>query len=103
MIPKEWIEDYFRRADETDITIEELMVHPGLVVNDLGFAVYEVEGDHLAAMCWYGDGKYWDDFFVQKARELGLKKVVGATKRNPASFVRKFGYRVVCTLLEKEV
>lgn len=73
--------------------------------NEHGFMTYDLLRDDdafLIVQC-FGDGPYWDSRAVDLARELGLKRIRFATRRSPRSFERKFNYRVVGYILEKEV
>jgi len=76
-----------------------------LIENEHGFASYyfSEDGESIILLSVYGDGRYWDSFFEDMARENGLKRVRFVTKRDPRLFARKYGYRVTGYHMEKEV
>jgi hypothetical protein len=97
MIPEEWREEYLKKSGDNEIK------RNNLTVNDHGFSNYLVGDNYILIMQVYGDGKYWDNFFIEKAKELGKKELMFATKRNIGGFIRKFGYKKLAVLLHKEV
>ena len=70
-----------------------------------GFMTYNLLPDlglMVIVQC-YGDGVYWNDRATEIAQSHGFKSIKFATKRSPKGFERKFGYRVVGVILEREV
>ena len=72
---------------------------------DHGFMVWRVTNDKFVMVNVYGDGRYWDEWATNKAKELGLKTVMFATKRKPELFIRRsnYDYSVFCCVLERSV
>jgi hypothetical protein len=69
-----------------------------------GFCVWKQDGKTLMAGDVTGDGRFWDDFLQNKAKELGCKKIkFGTYRKKPTAFTRKYGYKVVGFLMEKGV
>ena len=91
------LERYFEKSGDTEIITDNL------IENEHGFASYFVNGDRLVICNVFGDGEFWDAFFLDKARELGLKRVTFGTRRNYKAFEKKFGYKLTGYILEKEV
>jgi hypothetical protein len=94
---KEIIEDYLKRSGDTQIFTQNL------IENEHGFASFQITEEALVILNVYGDGKYWDDQLCQIANELGLAKVRFATRRNPKPFERKFNYKTIGYVMEKEI
>jgi len=97
VIPTEAQLDYMRRTG--DISIDGA----NSVGNARGFASYKVGEKSILIIQTYGDGKYWDKFFRDKAKEHGVKFCMFYTRRNPKAFARRFGAEVVQTLMQVEV
>ena len=90
------LRDYFNRSGDTELGFgwsEE---------NEHGFCVWRVQDDKLILVNVYGDGKYWDKWADDKAEAMELEDILFATKRNPAGFVRKYGYEVTGYILERK-
>lgn len=68
-----------------------------------GFFVFEDREDALCVLQACGDGKWVDEIATMTARELGHKKIVFETRRNPKAWERKFGYKLTGYVLEKEI
>lgn len=68
-----------------------------------GFCTWEKDGDILYVSDTCGNGRYWEKFLDQKAKELNCKSIKFATTRQPTIFTRKYGYKIVGYVLEKEV
>jgi hypothetical protein len=104
MIPKEWLEDYFKKSGDTEIDKSG-----NLVVLPFGFCVWTINenGDLLLLQVYVtkgqGNGRKMDAFTIELAKRISAKKIVFATKRNPKGFIRKYGYNLVGYILEKEV
>jgi len=98
-IPKEWIEDYLRKSGDADVDFTGLEVE----VNENGFMAYALLDDAVELYYVYGNGRYWDRRAEEIARRNGLRKIRFATSRNPFSFIRKYKYRLIGFILEKEV
>ncbi len=74
-----------------------------LIENEHGFCSYRIYGDILYLENAFGDGKYWYDKMISKAKESGCTKVRFQTKRNPKAWHRKYGCRLVRYVMELEV
>ncbi len=100
-IPKEWIEEYFRKSGDEVLNVTNLLV------TDFGFASYDVfpEEGILWIYSVYGDGKRWREFFTELGRSLGVKKLRFASRRTNRvrAFERAFGFRPVATVFELEL
>jgi len=68
-----------------------------------GFCNWMVDGDTLYIGDTAGDGVFWDALMQSKAKEIGCKFIKFGTPRNPNTFIRKFKYKVVGFILEKDV
>lgn len=93
----EQVHDYLKRSGDATLCTDNL------IENEHGFLTWKIHEDKLVAVQVYGDGKYWDAFLNELAKLIGLNKIMMATKRNPKTFERKFGYKVTGHILEKEV
>lgn len=89
--------DFMRRTGDTTID------GTNYVENEHGFASYKVRDDSILIIQAYGDGRYWEQFFRQKAKEHKVSRCVFYTRRNPKAFARKYGAEVVQTLMKVEV
>jgi hypothetical protein len=96
-IPKEWLMKFFEKSGD------DALIITNLTVTDFGFASFDVDGDELVIYQLYGNGKLWDKFFMDLVKKMNLKKIKFGTKRNPEGFEKKFGYKLVGYILEKEV
>lgn len=89
--------DYFNRSGDSELgdgTLE---------VNDHGFCVWRTHKDKLILINVYGDGRYWDEWAEQKAKNMNKKSILFATKRNPEGFERKYKYKVTGYILERSI
>lgn len=95
----EQLNDYFARSGDKELSDGKLEE------DEHGFCVWRTYEDSFILVHVYGDGQYWDDFATEKARELGMKKVIFGTLRNPELFIRrsKYDYKIACFLLERAV
>jgi len=92
------VEQYLKKSGDTKITPSNL------IENDHGFMTWRVtDPDTFVLINVYGDGDYWDKFMVELTKKLGLKKIVAATRRSPKAAMKKYGYKQVGYILEKEV
>lgn len=102
-VPAEWVSDYLKRSGADFILLENL------ICCEHGFASYLVLEHEIRIVDCYGDGRFWDQFFVELACRLGKSRITFWTKRNPRAFERKFGYKLVkqsasgASLMLKEV
>lgn len=88
------IEDYLEKSGDTEI------VHGNKEENEHGFCIWRTSGDKLLLVQVYGDGHYWNKWSDKKARELGMKTILGYTKLNPKIFTQ-YGAKVVGYLMER--
>lgn len=93
------LQKYFEKSGDTSIEPDNL------IVTDNGFATWTIDrsDNALVGLNVYGDGKYWEEFGNELAKKLGCTKIRVATKRSPKAFVRKYGFKLVGYILEKEV
>lgn len=96
----QWIEYYHDKSG--DLFAVDLD-SPMEFSEEHGFCQYNVVDEYLVLSCVCGDGKYWDAWAINKARELGLQKILFMTYRNPAAWERKHGYKVCGYVMSKEV
>lgn len=72
--------------------------------NEHGFCSWTVnEYNELSISQCYGDGNYWLDYFIAKAKELGCKRLIMGTRRNPKTFERKFNFRTIAYIMVREI
>jgi len=90
-------QDYLKRSKDSHIYTDNL------IENEHGFMSWSVYEDKLVAHQVYGDGVYWDNYLNELAKQLGLSKIMIATQRNYKAFERKFGFKLIGYILEKEV
>ena len=89
--------DYFNRSGDTELGVgwkEE---------NEHGFCVWRMQDDKLILVNVYGNGTFWDSWATAKAKELEVDTISFATKRKPAALIRKYGYKITGTILERTV
>ena len=91
------IQDYFNKSGDTKLEDGKRLS------NEHGFLIYRLGKDAIYVMHCYGDGKYWDKVLEKIARKYMVPKIVFGTKRNYKAFQRKFGYKMIGYILEKEV
>lgn len=96
MIPK----DMQRYLDKSG---DDKIADGSLEENEHGWCVWKTNGTRLVLVQVYGYGEYWNKWADAKCKELGLKSVLFATKRKPMSFVRKYKYTIIGTVLERYV
>lgn len=89
--------DYFNRSGNTELGLG------WMEENEHGFCVWRVHDDKLILVSVYGDGKYWDTWATDKAKELEVDTITFNTKRSPKGFVRKYGYEITGYILERKV
>ena len=92
-----WLKDYLERSGDTEINPSNL------VENEHGFCSWREHGDKLILINVYGDGEYWDSWAEKKGQKMGKKTILFCTKRNPKVFERKYGYKQIGTILEREI
>lgn len=97
MISQADIEDYLNKSGD------EYLSGDHVIENEHGFLTYSVTPDCLFIINCYGDGEYWDKVANDLAKEAGKDVVRFGTRRNPKTFERKYGYKTVGYILEKEV
>ena len=89
--------DYLRRSGDEHIEADNY------IENEHGFASYQIDGEEFTIVQCYGDGKWWQGEFMRLAKLNKCKIILFATRRNPKTFERKFGYEVVATVMTKKV
>ena len=103
VIPREWLDEYLRKSGDDKLSPGNLVVLP------YGFVIWNINDDgdlllsHVYVAKGKGNGRKMDEFTKSLARRIGAKKIVFATRRNPVGFMRKYGYKVIGFILEKEV
>ena len=94
----EKLQDYFNRSGDSELS-DGIFIDGG----DNGFCIYRVTDKKLILINVYGNGKFWNKWAEDKARELNLKTILFATKRNPKGFHRKYNYNIVGYILERDL
>ena len=74
-----------------------------LIENEHGFMSWKVDGDKLVQMCVYGDGPYWTDFANELGKQFNCKTIITSTSRNYKAYEKKYNFKLVGYILEKEV
>jgi len=90
------LRDYCNRSGDTELGLgwkEE---------NEHGFLVWRVQDNKFVIVNMYGDGLYWEDWIDNKAETLGIENILGATKRSPKAWIRKYGYETTGYILERK-
>jgi len=83
---------------------DEKIYTDNLIENENGFASYRIVGDKLILLNVYSkNGKYWDEKFMEIAKENSCKKIRFGTRRNYRGFIRKYNYKLAGYILEKGV
>jgi len=83
---------------------DSFIYEDNLIENEHGFMSWTVASpDKFIILNMYGDGKYWDTVSIELAKKLGMKKIQSATRRSPRAWEKKYGYKTVGVILEKEV
>ena len=101
MIPYDKWQDFIRRSDPDPFPFP--LADRIYEDKDKGFVLYNIENGHIVVLAIYGDGKHWFNVMEEDARRLGIKKIRGSTKRNPAAWSRRHGVKVVGYIIEKDV
>lgn len=91
------LNDYFNRSGDDHLEDGDI------VENENGFCVWRTYRESLVLVQVYGDGKYWNNWADKKAKELGIKNIMFATKRSPNGFCRKYNFKVTGYLLERSI
>ena len=75
-----------------------------LIENEHGFISWELDDDAFVCLNVYGDGDYWDKYMNELAKQLGCKTILGGTTRKSyKAFVKKYNFKLVGYIFEKEV
>lgn len=100
-IREEWIKKYLEKSGDDYVILDGVRV----VVDDRhGFCTYEVFPHEMVFVYnVYGDGRFWEKFLKEKARQAGCSVIRFATRRNPKAFIRRFNAKLVGYILEMEV
>lgn len=93
----EQLNDYFDRSGDS------VLEDGDLVENENGFCVWRQHKGSLVLVQVYGDGTYWNKWAELTAKELGMKNILFATKRNPLAFCRKHGFKVTGYILQRTI
>lgn len=93
---KEHVQKYFDKSGD------EKIFTSNFTENEHGFASYSISNGVLHIANVYGEGKYWDSFFRDLAKDNKCNVMRFSTRRNPEAFVRRHGYKVVGYIMEKE-
>jgi len=90
--------DYAKRSGDDAIESKNY------IENEHGFASWDVEGDVFRVIQIYGDGKYWDRYLRQIAKEHRCKTAIFHTRRNPEAWKRRYNAQIVetCMMIELE-
>lgn len=100
MIIEQWIKHYEKHANQPF----QLLSNDKLLFDEEhGFTTYRVVGDMFYVGCVCGNGDYWQEVHNKLAKENGCTKIKTGTYRNPKPIMRKYGYRIVGYILEREV
>ena len=95
---KETAERYLKKSGDDYIETENL------IENEHGFMSWKVDGNKFVCMNVYGNGKYWDEYMNELAKQLGCKTILGGTTRKSyKAFVKKYNFKLVGYIFEKEV
>lgn len=98
MIIEKDLQDYYQRSGDNYLVEGHTQIS-----TEHGFCVWDYNDTHLVLIHVYGDGQYWDTWAETKAKELNLDKILFATRRNPEGFCRKYKYKVIGHILEREI
>jgi hypothetical protein len=75
-----------------------------LIENEHGFMSWKIDGDKFVCINVYGNGKYWDSFMNELAKQFNCKTILGGTTRKSyKAFVKKYNFKLVGYIFEKEV
>jgi hypothetical protein len=97
MPTQDQLDDYFSRSGDTELSVGNMEE------NEYGFCVWRENNGNLLLIHVYGDGKFWNNWAANKAKELGMNKVCFATKRNPMAFCRKHGFELEGYILARSI
>ncbi len=92
---KQTLDNYLLKSGDKELPDGDL------IENENGFCIWRTFENSLVLVSVYGNGKYWNNWADVKAKELGLNKIMFATKRNPKGFIRKHGFKVTGYILER--
>jgi hypothetical protein len=89
---------YLKKSKDTEV------IESNLIENEHGFMTWVIDPPStFVAINVYGDGEYWDRYMNSLAKELGLSKILIATKRSPKAFQKKYKYNLIGYIMEKGV
>lgn len=94
---KETEQRYLEKSGDEDIDTTNL------IENEHGFMSWKVDGDKLVQMCVYGDGQYWVDVANELGKQFNCKTILTSTRRSYKAYEKKFNFKLVGYILEKEV
>ena len=81
----------------------EYVDETNLIENEHGFMSWKIDGDKFVCMNVYGNGRYWDDYMNELAKQFNCKSIVTSTSRSYKAYERKFNFKLKGYILEKEV
>ncbi len=90
-------QDFLERSKDTTLRDDNL------IENEHGFMSWYISEDKFVPLQVYGDGAYWQQRIEIMASDLGAKSILIGTRRSPKAYMRKYGYKLVGYVLEKEV
>jgi hypothetical protein len=96
-LDKETAERYLKKSGDDYIETENL------IENEHGFMSWRVHRDKFVCMNVYGNGRYWDDYMNELAKQFNCKSIVTSTSRSYKAYERKFNFKLKGYILEKEV
>ena len=95
---KDSAERFLRKSGSTKIMTDNL------IENEHGFMSWRIDEEDFVCLNVYGDGEYWDKYMNELAKQLGCKTILGGTTRKSyKAYVRKYNFKLVGYILEKEV
>ena len=92
------IQDYLDRSGDDEVASGNIASHP-----TNGWCIWHVLKDKFVLIQVYGNGEFWDNWAERMAKTKQCKSIVFATKRSPKAFVRKYKYKVIGHILEREL
>lgn len=98
----DWADRYYEKTGE-NLLAHLTPLSTVLFDPEHGVLVYEVHNDRLFVKQLVGDGRHWEKVLSKLATTNGCVRIRMYTSRNPKCFERKYGYKQVGYVMEKEV